>query len=171
MKLLRISTFAAIATLAGFNLACGSRETAKASSLFPNSNEVQGWTRSSVTRTFPAERLWEYVDGDADRYVQAGVIETVTTDYKYQNRLDAVADVYVMKTMEGARHVLSSESTIGSEPITIGDGGRISRSTLTFRKGPYFVRLIAYDETPEMPSALTALGRAIEKRLGNAASQ
>jgi hypothetical protein len=171
MKLLRISAFAAIATLAGFSLACGSRETAKASSLFPNSNEVQGWTRSSVTRTFPAARLWEYIDGDADRFIQAGVVETLTTDYKYENKADAVADVYVMKTMEGARHILSSESTVGSEPITIGDAGRLSRSTVTFRKGPYFVRLIAYDETPEMPAALTALARAIEEKLGNATAR
>jgi hypothetical protein len=36
---------------------------------------------------------------------------------------------------------------------------------LTFRKGPYFVRLTAYQEDPEVGKALLELGRAVEKKL------
>jgi hypothetical protein len=34
-----------------------------------------------------------------------------------------------------------------------------------FRKGPYYVRLVAYQESPLVAEALTALGQAIERRL------
>jgi polyferredoxin len=139
--------------------------TPRATNFFPGTNEVPGWSKTDETRTFEASRLWEYIDGDADRYVQAGVEKTLTTDYRYRDRVEATADVYVMKASEGARKIFDSESSVGSKPILIGEAGRLSRASLVFRKGPYFVRLVAYEEAPELPDALVALGRAIEKKL------
>ena len=157
---------AIVAVIAGLSAGCASRQITKTVSFFPESNEVSGWVRAADTRTFPADRLWEYIDGDADKYIQAGVIQTLTTDYRYQDKVDAVADVYVMKAGEGAKAIFDAESSVGSEPVSIGEAGRMSKTTVTFRKGPYFVRLIAYEEAPEIGSALTALARGIEKRLG-----
>jgi len=70
-----------------------------------------------------------------------------------------------MKASEGARKIFDSESSVGSKPAQIGEAGRLSRASLTFHSGPYFVRLVAYEEAPELPDALMALGQAIEKRL------
>jgi formate hydrogenlyase subunit 6/NADH:ubiquinone oxidoreductase subunit I len=141
-----------------------SRPAAQPASCFPESNEVAGWSKAE-TRTFAAEDLWQYIDGAADRYIQAGVVRTLATDYRYQNRVDAVADVYVMKTAEGARKVFESEPDMNSRSIPLGEAGRLYGASLTFRKGSYFVRLVAYQPEPRIGSALTELARGIGKRL------
>jgi len=159
----RIGLVIALASLA---VACGSKSASKPATPFPEGNDVPGWTRVGETRTFQASNLWEYIDGDADRYIQAGVERTLTADYRYKEKIETLADIYLMKAPEGARKIFESESSVDSERINLGDGARLSKSSLTFHKGPYLVRLVAYAEAPDVSDALVALGRAIERKLG-----
>lgn len=130
--------------------------------LLPETGEAEGWTKSGATRAFEAANLWQYVDGDAERYLRAGVETTLTARYRYLDKLDAVADVHVMRTPDGARKIFESEPATGSRAIALGDAGRSYGASVTFRKGRYFVRLIAYEEAPD---PLLVLARAIEARL------
>lgn len=154
-----------LAAVALLSLACKSKTAPAADELFPASGEVTDWVKSGETRTFPAANLWEYIDGDADRYLQAGVEQTLTTDYKYQNQADAVADVHILKSPDGPRKLMQAESSAGSRPARVGEEARLFGSSLVFRKGRYLVRVVAYEETPEISKALVELGQAIEKRL------
>jgi hypothetical protein len=126
---------------------------------------VQAWAKSGETRIFPAGRLSEYIDGDADKYIQAGVQRTLTADYRYAGKVDAVADVFVMKTADGAASVFKSQSVTGSEPAKVGDAARLYPGSLTFCQGPYFVRIIAFESTPEIQQGLVTLGRGIAAKL------
>jgi len=146
--------------------ACSPKPVSKAPTLFPESNEVTGWTKVGATRTFPAENLWEYIDGDANRYIQAGVVTTLTADYRFQNKIDAVADVHIMKDPEGPKKLLASEWSAEAQPSPVGEEGRLFPTSLVFIKGRYLVRLIAYEQAPEMSQALAELGRAIDSKLG-----
>jgi hypothetical protein len=130
--------------------------------LLPETGEAAGWAKSGATRAFPAANLWQYVDGDAERYIAAGIERTLTARYRYQDKLDAVADVHVMGTPEGARRIFEAEPATGSRAAALGDAGRSYGASVTFRKGRYFVRLTAYEEAP---GPLEALARAIEARL------
>ena len=58
----------------------------KAANLLPASGSIAGWEKSSETRVFEAKDLWQYIDGDAEQYIQAGVVSTSTSDYKYQGQ-------------------------------------------------------------------------------------
>jgi len=145
---------------------CSPKSGSKPAALFPEANEVPGWAKVGETRTFNADNLWEYIDGDAEKYRRAGVRKTLTTDYRYKEKIEAVADVYVMAATEGARQVFESESSEGSRGIELGDAARLAKGSLTFRRGPYLVRLVAYQEAPEVEDTLVALGRAIERKLG-----
>ncbi|MEN6536560.1 MAG: DUF6599 family protein [Bryobacteraceae bacterium] len=147
--------------------ACGTRPGAKTASLFPESGDVEGWTKARETRTFKAEDLWQYIDGDNQKYLQAGVEKTLTSDYRYKGKTDAVVDIYVMGTAEGSRKVFDSESGEGSIPVALGDAGRLYAASATFRHGRYFVRLTAYENAPEIGNALMALGKAVDSRLGH----
>ncbi len=151
----------------GALLACSTKAQRSSDVFFVASNEAPGWVKTSETRTFAAEELWKYIDGDAEKYVRAGVQKTLTSDYRYKEKIEATADVHVMRTSEGARNVFESEASLGSQPLAIGDAGRISKGTLAFREGPCFVRLVAYQDAPEVGEALAALARAIEKRLNS----
>jgi hypothetical protein len=147
------------------SLGCGSNSRPEPAKLFPGSNEVQGWAKVSETRSFPPDRLYEYIDGDADKYIQAGVEQTLTADYRYGGKIDAVADIFVMAREQGATKVFESQPATGSQPVRLGDAGRLYRGSVTFRKGRYFVRLVAFADSAEVSSALVSLGGAIATRL------
>jgi len=145
--------------------ACRSKRASERQDYFPEPGQVEGWNKSSATRTFPADRLYEYIDGDADRYLKAGVERALTSDYRYRGTIDAVADIFVMKGTAGATGALESQPANGSQPVQIGDAARLYPGTLMFRQGRFFVRVIAYGEGADVPGALLSLGRAIADRV------
>jgi Family of unknown function (DUF6599) len=116
-------------------------------------------------RTFEAADLWKYIDGEAERYLKAGVQRVSTTDYKFQNKVDAVVDIYTMESAEGAEKIFQSETAVDVKPIRLGDDARLSSQSLVFRKKTYLVRIVAYEESTETQQALSQLGRGIELRL------
>ncbi|MCL2661098.1 MAG: hypothetical protein FWD64_11360 [Acidobacteriaceae bacterium] len=132
---------------------------------FPQSSAVSGWEKTSETRVFAAKDLWQYIDGDAEHYIQAGVVSTSTSDYKYQGRVEAVVDVFTMKDAAGAQTIFQQNQASDASAISIGDAGLLFSGSLVFRKGPYFVRIVSYQPGADTPQALTALAHGIEARL------
>jgi hypothetical protein len=47
----------------------------------------------------------------------------------------------------------------------VGDAGLAYEQSVIFRKGPYLVRIVAYDATPGTEQALLALAHGVEARL------
>jgi hypothetical protein len=80
--------------------------------------------------------------------------------------VEAVADIHLMNAPSGAAMIFESEPSAGSRTVALGDAGRSYGQSLTFRRGPFFIRLVAYQDTPQTESALVSLGQAIEGRLG-----
>ena len=141
------------------------RKPAANSSPFPASNEVAGWTRTGDIRTFEAADLWKYIDGEAERYLKADAQRVATADYKFQNKVDAVVDIYTMGNSDGAAKILDSEPAGDAKSVQLGDAARLYGQSLIFRKGPELVRIVAYAESPEIPQAMLDLGRTIAGRL------
>jgi hypothetical protein len=158
MKLLSLAMLLAV-------VAAGCARRPDPGSLLPETSEAAGWIKTGSTRVFEAEDLWRYVDGDAERYIRAGVQRTVTGQYRYQDRIEAVADVHVMKSSDGAKELFESESSMGSRSIEVGDAARMYGQMLLFRKGPYLVRLVPYQDTPDVPGKILELARAMERKL------
>ena len=131
----------------------------------PESGDAPGWTRAGPVRSFAAEDLWKYVDGDAERYLRAGVRRTFTAPYRNRGGMEAVADVHQMANMEGATALYDSEPATGSHRAPLGDAGRSYGQSVTFRKGVFFVRLVAFQDSPGTEAALLGLAHAIEARL------
>ena len=152
-----------VGALAGIRML--SRRAAEPPSWFPESGEAFGWTRAGETRSFEAADLWKYVDGDAERYRRFGVRRTLTLNYRYGETVEAVADIHLMQTPGNAASIFESESSAGSRPVALGDAGRSYGQSLTFRQGPFFVRLVAYQDVPQTERALLSLAQAIERRL------
>jgi len=132
---------------------------------FPDSGAVAGWQKTSDTRTFAAKDLWQYIDGDAEQYISAGVVTTSTSDYKYQGQLEAVVDVYTMGDAAGARKILETGQTKDAKQVQLGDAAVAYAQSVIFRKGPYLVRIVAYESTADGPQALAALAHGVEAKL------
>jgi hypothetical protein len=143
---------------------CKSRP-ANGGSLFPATNQVAGWATTGGTRTFEAGDLWKYIDGEAERYLKAGVQRVSTADYRFQNKVDATVDIYTMRNADGAKTIFKSEPAGDGKPMQMGDDARLSSQSLVFRKGAYLVRIVAYEESAETQQAVLQLGRGIEPRL------
>jgi hypothetical protein len=134
-------------------------------SFFPASNQVAGWAKSGDTRTFEAADLWKYIDGEAERYLKAGVQRVSTADYKFQNKVEATVDICTMGNAEGADTIFRSEPAVDGKPIQLGDAARLSSQSFVFRKGAFLVRIVAFEESAGTEPALLQLGRGIEMRL------
>jgi hypothetical protein len=155
-------TIVAVALVAAFS-ALGCKKSAV--NPFPASGAIAGWQKSGDTRVFAAKDLWQYIDGDAEQYLQAGVVTTSTADYKYQNQLEAVVDVHTMRDAAGARKILETGQTADARQIAVGDAGVQYAQSVAFRKGPYMVRIVAYQSSPDAPQALLALAHGVEAKL------
>jgi len=109
-----------------FGLIAGSALTGckkKAANPFPASGAIAGWEKAGETRTFEPKDLWQYIDGDSEQYIQAGVVSTSTSDYKYKGQLEAVVDVYTMGGPDGAQTILERGQTKDAKTIKVGDEG------------------------------------------------
>jgi hypothetical protein len=137
----------------------------KKSNPFPASGAVAGWQKTSETRTFAAKDLWQYIDGDAEQYLSAGVVTTSTSDYKYQGQLEAVVDVYTMSTADGARKIMDKGQSADAKLLQLGDAAIQYAQSISFRKGTHLVRIVAYESSADAPQALLALAKGVEAKL------
>ncbi len=151
--------------LAVLGAAACHRRAENSVSPFPASNEAAGWARSGDIRTFAAADLWNYIDGEAERYLKAGVQKASTADYRFHDKSDAVVDIYTMGNAAGAEEIFASEPAANADAPRLGDAARLYSQSLVFRKGPYLVRITAYEDSAEIKPALLELARAIEQRL------
>ncbi len=131
----------------------------------PASGEVTGWQKTSDTRIFAAKDLWQYIDGDAEQYVAAGVVSTSTSDYKYNGKIEAVVDVHTMKNADGAHKILTTGQTAEGKPAQVGDEAIQYAQSLSFRKGATLVRIVSYQSGTQVPQALLSLAQAIAHKL------
>jgi len=138
----------------------------KAVDPFPASGAVVGWEKSGKTQSYDAANLYEYIDGGAEQYIGAGVVGVSTSDYKFQGNLEATVDVYAMKSADGAKTIFDADPpTADSKSVPLGDAARLYGQSVVFRKGPYLVRITAFEAAPGESDALMALAHGIEGKL------
>ena len=51
----------------------------------------------------------------------------------------------------GARKILETGETKDAKPVQLGDAGVTYAQSVIFRKGPYLVRIVSFEFTPEAP--------------------
>lgn len=132
---------------------------------FPPSGALPGWEKTGETRTYEAKNLYQYIDGDAEQYISAGVVTTSTADYKYQGTLEAVVDIHTMSGPDGARKIFDTSRASDAKALPLGDAGVAFAQSVTFCKGPYLVRIVAYESTPATSQALLILAHGVEAKL------
>lgn len=155
----------AIAALAASLLSVGTGCKKAPVDPFPKSGAIAGWQKTGDTRVFAAKDLWQYIDGGAEQYVKAGVVSAATSDYSYRNQVEAVADVYTMGDAAAAHKILAGEESREGKSVAVGDEAIAYGQSVVFRKGPYLVRVVAYESTPDTVQALLGLAHGIESKL------
>ena len=86
---------------------------------------VEGWTKEAEVRAYPAENLWEYIDGAAELFVEYGVRTCTTTDLAADGT-SVTVDLYEMPSPLAALGVFKRESTGADLQLTGATAASVS---------------------------------------------
>jgi len=60
---------------------------------------------------------------------------------------------------------METGKTTDAKQVQLGDAGLEYGQSVVFRRGPYLVRIVAYESTADGPQALAALAHGVEAKL------
>ena len=66
---------------------------------------------------------------------------------------------------DGAQTILERGQTKDAKSVSLGDEGLQYAQSVSFRKGRYLVRIVAYQSSVSAPQALMALAHGVETNL------
>ena len=127
---------------------------------------VAGWEQNGASRTFQADNLFEYVDGDAEGYLIYDFLQMQNLTCKSGDDT-IVIDVSEMSDSEGAYGLFLARLDPHQPVAPIGMGGQIQSQHAAFCKGTYYVELSATPEknhTPALQAFVTAIAKQISGR-------
>jgi hypothetical protein len=106
--------------------------------------------------------LFEYINGAAPLYIDRHFRKLAAAEMKV-GESELTCDVYDMAAEANAVSVYEAEGTPRAKVVELGDAGRSSSMALVFRKGPYYVKLTAFDADAE--AALPKLAELLLERM------
>ena len=127
---------------------------------------VPGWKQSGPVRTFIADNLFEYMDGNAEGYLIYGFVRmTGITCKSGENTL--IIDISEMADTDAAYGIFTANRD-PKEPIApIGMGGQVLPRKATFAKGTYYAEISASpegDHSTTLQGFATGMEKHIEGR-------
>lgn len=134
--------------------------------LLPTEEEIAGWESSSPPRFFEPGNLWEYINGQAEFYLQYGFQLVVTSDYaSREDSSSLIVDIYVMESPRHAFGIYAAERTPDDNFIDVGVQGYVGGNILNFWKGPYYVKLTSFQSSPTGEEVLIRFFRVIADKI------
>jgi hypothetical protein len=131
--------------------------------LLPEGDVPEGWKQSGEAKVFVGDKLYDSINGAADRFFQYSFRQQYVARYASDDPEKTVnVEVYDMGTPTDAFGIFSTHDNVMSEHVGIGLGATISEMNLDFCQGQYFVRLLAIGfEEGEAERPLRAFAEAI----------
>jgi plasmid stabilization system protein ParE len=111
----------------------------------PACNLVPGWTPQGEARSFVADNLFEYMDGNAEGYLLYGFqnMHGVTC---VKDGVTLVIDISDFGDADSAYGMFCANRDLRRQPAKLGMGGQIVPRRAIFAKGPYYVEIGAEPE-------------------------
>jgi hypothetical protein len=127
----------------------------------PGCGLVPGWTQQGAVRSYTADNLFEYMDGNAEGYLLYGFVNMrgVTCE---KAGATFVVDVSEYIDRDSAYGMWTANRDARQAFTTVGAGGQILPRRLTFVKGVYYVEIAAAPEG-DHSAALRQWATALEK--------
>jgi len=148
-------------TLAAALLVAGALSAADSPA--PNCGLVPGWASHGTTRTYVADNLFEYMDGNAEGYLIYGFLQMKGVTCK-QGEVTFVIDISDMGDADSAYGIFTANRDTRQPAASIGMGGQIVPRRAIFAKGQYYVEVAANPEG-DYTAALQSWAAALEKSL------
>lgn len=134
--------------------------------LLPKNNELAGWERTSVPQFFVSENLWEYMNGQAESYLQCGFRILATIDYILEDNPNSLnVEIFKMQSPKHAFGIYAAERSIEDKFVKIGVEGYIGQNILNFWKGSYYVKLTTFESSKDIEDILFKFATVIAKKI------
>ena len=141
-------------------------------SLLPEDSERPGWRAASRPEFFESRNLWEYINGQAEMYIDYGFRCVVTVEYSSSDGPGSmIIDVFQMQSPIHAFGIYAAERSPDDLFIKMGAQGYLGKNVLNFWKGPYYVKLTASQSSSDTRIALMRLGNAIANKIQGSFSE
>jgi hypothetical protein len=134
--------------------------------VLPADDELPGWSLVTGPEHFGADNLWEYINGQADFFIDYGFVRVDTAEYRNdQESSTVVLEVYRMGRPQEAFGIFAAERTPGDRPLEIGAGAYLGANILGFWQAEQYVKLTSFDEGPAIERLLISLAEEISSRI------
>lgn len=127
----------------------------------PTCNLVPGWAPQGESRTFAADNLFEYMNGNAEGYLLYG-FQTMHGVTCVKGGVTFVIDISDFGDADSAYGMFCANRDLRRTPAKLGMGGQIVPRRAIFAKGQYYVE-VAADPEGDHTAALQAWTAALEK--------
>jgi len=132
----------------------------------PADGDIPGWSRVTEPEQYEADNLWEYINGQADFFIDYGFVRVDTAEYRNdQESGSVVLEVYRMGRPQEAFGIFAAERTRDDRPLEIGAGAYLGTNVLGFWQAEQYVKLTSFDEGPAVEQLLIALAEEVSARL------
>ncbi len=137
----------------------------------PADGELPGWTRLTEPDHFDAENLWEYINGQADFFLDYGFVGVDTAEYRDDRSSGSVVlEIYRMGSPPEGFGIFAAERTQEDRSIEIGSGAFLGPNVLGFWQEEYYVKVTSFEDGPEIEGLLISMAEEISSRLPNRGS-
>ena len=108
--------------------------------LLPKEAESPGWQAVSSPQFFEPQNLWEYINGQAEMYIDYGFQLVLTVEYRSMDGVSSMAiEIFQMKNPKHAFGIYAAERSTDDRLINVGTQGYLGENVLNFWKGHYYV--------------------------------
>jgi hypothetical protein len=129
----------------------------------PTCSLVPGWTVHGKPRTYTADNLFEYMDGNAEGYILYNFQEMQGITCK-RGEVTFVIDISDMSDPDFSFGMFTSTRDLRQPAYPVGMGGQIVPRRLIFAKGKYYIEIAANpegDHTAALKSWAAALDKSV----------
>jgi hypothetical protein len=127
--------------------------------------DLPGFERHGEVRTFDADSLYEYVNGDAFTYMGFRFEALKVQDYADGEDRTVTVELFRHRDAKNGYGIYSYERLGEAKFLEVGGQGYFENGKLNFFKGPYYVKLIGSGLGDAAEATLSELARLIAERI------
>jgi len=131
----------------------------------PRCDNVPGWTQAGPSRSYAADNLYDYMDGNSEGYLIYGFKQMRGVTCK-SGEVSFVVDISEMNDAESAYGLYASNRDPRVPVEKLGISGQIVPQRGIFVKGTSFVEISASPSSSNHAAAIRAFLQALEKCVG-----
>ena len=133
--------------------------------VLPTETEILPWKQNGSPALYNKEKLYEYINGGADIFLEYGFNQIVTQNYLFEDK-ELVVDVYEMQDPESAFGIYSLYRDYNKPVLNVGDDGTRFKYQLVFWQDKYYIVLMGYETDEITQKALLAMAHHVSQRIG-----